>query len=72
MILFFGCRRQSHDFIYRDEIEGYSRNGLLTELHAAFSRDQDEKVYVQHKLWDCRQRIWELIVEKAASIYVCG
>lgn len=45
--------------------------GLLTQLYLAFSRTQEEKVYVQHKLWEHRETMWELI-QKGASIYVCG
>ena len=71
MLLFFGCRHPDEDYIYRNELEELVKIGLLTELHVAFSRFQSEKVYVQHKLWENRERIWELI-QGNASIYVCG
>ena len=42
--LFFGCKNKDIDYIYREEIENYAKDGTLTELHLAFSRDQASKV----------------------------
>jgi len=70
-ILFFGCRHPKHDEIYKEELEEFVKEGVLTELHVAFSRLQPQKVYVQDKIWENRERIWGLI-EKNAYIYVCG
>ncbi|GHO42513.1 bifunctional cytochrome P450/NADPH--P450 reductase [Ktedonospora formicarum] len=69
-LLFFGCRHPQQDFIYEDELKAFERADI-TELHTAFSRVQAEKVYVQHRLWEQRGRVWELI-ESGAVIYVCG
>jgi len=71
MVLFYGCRHPDHDFIYKDELDGYMKDGVLTHLHTAFSRFQVQKVYVQDRLWDERQHVWEL-VQKGAYIFVCG
>uniref|UniRef100_A0A914LIX6 NADPH--cytochrome P450 reductase n=1 Tax=Meloidogyne incognita TaxID=6306 RepID=A0A914LIX6_MELIC len=71
MHLYFGCRHPEHDHIYREEMEEFITSGVLTELHVAYSRLQDEKVYVQNKLWDNRERIWSLI-KQGAAVYVCG
>ncbi|KAL3068651.1 hypothetical protein niasHT_038304 [Heterodera trifolii] len=71
MHLFFGCRHPDHDHIYKEEMEEFVRVGLLTQLHVAYSRLGSEKVYVQHKLWEARQQIWELI-QAGASVYICG
>ncbi|KAH7695092.1 FAD binding domain containing protein [Aphelenchoides avenae] len=71
MLLFFGCRHPEHDYIYKDELEQYTHEGPLTLNHVAFSRTQNEKVYVQHKVWDERERLWSLI-QAGANIYVCG
>uniref|UniRef100_A0A914H0M9 NADPH--hemoprotein reductase n=1 Tax=Globodera rostochiensis TaxID=31243 RepID=A0A914H0M9_GLORO len=71
MHLFFGCRHPEHDHIYKDEMEEFVQIGLLTQHHVAYSRFQSEKVYVQHKLWENRQRMWEL-VQEGAAVYVCG
>eukprot|EP01052_Picozoa_sp_SAG31_P002404 SAG31_NODE_85_length_26982_cov_19.325485_4_plen_244_part_00 len=71
--LFFGCRSVHEDYIYREELEAAAKpGGVLTHLHVAFSRDQQEKVYVQHLLRTERMRLWELIEKQSAAIYVCG
>lgn len=71
LALFYGCRHPEHDYIYNEELENYLQSGLLTELHLAFSRILNEKVYVQHKLWKAREKVWEMI-QNGANIYVCG
>lgn len=48
--LFFGDRKQADDFIYQAEIEAWQKSGLLTNLDLAFSRDQEEKIYVQTRM----------------------
>jgi sulfite reductase (NADPH) flavoprotein alpha-component len=69
--LFFGSRNEKTDFLYGDELRGLVRDGTLTRLDLAFSRDQPEKIYVQHRM---RERARELFrfVEEGATIYVCG
>lgn len=47
-VLYFGCKNRDMDYIYRDELEAYEERGVLSKLHIAFSREQKEKVYVQH------------------------
>lgn len=69
-LLFFGCRRSDEDFIYEDELLGYTQDGTLTHLFTAFSREQSEKVYVQHRLAEEGKRLWELLPQ--AYFYVCG
>lgn len=71
-VLYFGCKDRTKDFIYRDELETYQQNGDLDELHVAFSREQNKKVYVQHLLAEHAQETWNLMNDKKASIYVCG
>lgn len=68
--LFFGCRT-ADDYIYREELEAALRQGILTDLHVAFSRLTGEKVYVQDKLWEARERVWEML-KAGGRIYVCG
>ncbi|XP_072047913.1 NADPH--cytochrome P450 reductase-like [Amphiura filiformis] len=70
-ILFFGCRKEKEDYIYRDELENYRNTGVLSQLHVAFSRDQDNKVYVQDLLRNQKQSLWD-VLEKGGHIYVCG
>ncbi|KAJ0402117.1 hypothetical protein ATCC90586_002659 [Pythium insidiosum] len=71
-IMYFGCRRRDEDYIYRDELERFQSNGVLTDLHLAFSREQAQKVYVQHLLEQQGADVWNLINEHNAHIYVCG
>ena len=71
--LFFGCRRHDEDYIYRDELELAKHEGTLDELVLAFSRqDVTTKVYVQHRIQEHGERLWELISRENACIYVCG
>ncbi|HEY4441976.1 MAG TPA: flavodoxin domain-containing protein, partial [Candidatus Elarobacter sp.] len=68
--LYFGCRRPDEDFLYREELEGYAREGIV-ELFTAFSRAQAEKRYVQHVLAEHGEALWTLL-EAGAIVYVCG
>jgi NADPH-ferrihemoprotein reductase len=70
-VLFFGCRHKSEDFIYEEELEGYRDDRVLSQLNVAFSRDQPEKVYVQHLLREKGAEVWSLL-EKQGYFYVCG
>ena len=69
--LFFGEQHESTDFYYRDELSEMKKDGLLTELSLAFSRDQPEKVYVQDRLMERGADVWSWLAE-GAHIYVCG
>ncbi|KAI1535110.1 CysJ Sulfite reductase alpha subunit flavoprotein [Pyrenophora tritici-repentis] len=71
-ILFFGCRKQSEDFMYAKEWEQYKDiMGDNFEMHTAFSRDGPNKVYVQHKLEEAGEEVNRLLEQKA-YFYVCG
>jgi len=69
--LFFGEQREALDFLYREELEGFVREGVLTRLDTAFSRDGLEKVYVQHRLLENCAEVWSWL-EDGAYFYVCG
>jgi NADPH-ferrihemoprotein reductase len=71
-VLYFGCKNRTMDYIYRDELEAFQNDGTLTELHLAFSREQAEKIYVQHLLAKQSAETYKLIHEDKASIFVCG
>jgi sulfite reductase alpha subunit-like flavoprotein len=77
VIFFFGCWNENNDFLYRDFWLSHSQNdGVLSEakgggFFVAFSRDQPQKVYVQHKMRENSQRIWNLL-SQGAAIYVAG
>ena len=69
--LFFGDQRASTDFLYREEMDQFRKDGLLTRLDTAFSRDQEDKIYVQQRLIDNAAEIWKWL-EGGAHFYVCG
>ena len=69
--LFFGERRFTHDFLYQLDWQEAVAEGALTRMDVAFSRDQPEKVYVQHRLWERRQELWAWLQE-GAVLYLCG
>ncbi|TDH68183.1 hypothetical protein CCR75_004108 [Bremia lactucae] len=71
-IMYFGCRRRKEDFLYQDELELYKTSGVLSQLHVAFSREQQKKVYVQHLLLQHGQETWQLLHDQDAHIYICG
>nr|XP_013809940.1 PREDICTED: NADPH-dependent diflavin oxidoreductase 1 isoform X4 [Apteryx mantelli mantelli] len=69
--LFFGCRQKSKDFYCQLEWEELVTKGFLM-LFTAFSRDQEEKVYVQHRIQENRKLVWELLSCRNAHIYLAG
>ena len=69
--LFFGEQHAASDFYYRDELQGMQRDGLLTELSLAFSRDQAQKIYVQDRLREQGAELWRWLQE-GAQLYICG
>jgi sulfite reductase (NADPH) flavoprotein alpha-component len=69
--LFFGDQHRASDFLYEDEITGFQRDGLLTELELAFSRDQAERIYVQQRMRERAKDLWAWL-EEGAYLYVCG
>ena len=69
--LFFGEQRAVTDFYYRDELQTMLADGHLTRLCTAFSRDQSDKVYVQHRMTEQAAELWAWLQE-GAYFYVCG
>lgn len=69
--LFFGDQHFVTDFLYQTDWQGWVKDGALTNLTTAFSRDGEEKVYVQHRLQEHAKELYEWI-EQGAVIYVCG
>lgn len=68
---FFGCRHQQKDFLYAEQWKSYQQDGTLQIFEPAFSRDQDHKVYVQHRIKANAKALWNLICA-GAVIYVSG
>src|SRR5476651_721150 len=69
--LFFGDRQFTHDFLYQLDWQDALKDGSLTRMDVAFSRDTPEKIYVQHKLWEKRRDLIEWL-DGGANFYVCG
>ena len=69
--LFFGDQKRATDFLYHDQIIGWVQSGHLTRLDTAFSRDQEEKIYVQTRMTQAASEIWQWL-EEGAHFYVCG
>jgi sulfite reductase (NADPH) flavoprotein alpha-component len=69
--LFFGDQKRQCDFLYEEQLTGWLKDGLLTRLELAFSRDQTEKIYVQQRMLEQAGELWSWL-EAGAHFYVCG
>ena len=69
--LLFGDQHAASDFLYQNELEQYQKDGVLTRLETAFSRDTAQKVYVQHKMLENSKELFQWL-ENGAYFYVCG
>ncbi|HVU96581.1 MAG TPA: flavodoxin domain-containing protein [Puia sp.] len=69
--LFFGDQHFTTDFLYQTEMQDWVKTGVLTHIHTAFSRDQKEKVYVQHKMQKHSAELYRWL-ESGAHVYICG
>ena len=69
--LIFGEQRSVSDYLYKEQFLTMEKNGLLTKLHTAFSRDQGKKVYVQDRMQENAAELYAWL-ERGAYFYVCG
>jgi sulfite reductase (NADPH) flavoprotein alpha-component len=69
--LFFGHQRRDHDFFYEDELAALKAKGVLTRLTLAWSRDGQEKIYVQDRMREVGRDLWAWLAD-GAHLYVCG
>lgn len=69
--LFFGDQHFVTDFLYQTEWQTWLKNGVLTKMDVAFSRDTKEKVYVQHRMMEQSKELFRWL-EEGAAVYVCG
>ena len=69
--LFFGDQKAATDFLYREELEAWQKEGVLHKLSTAFSRDQAEKIYVQHRMLEAAEELYAWL-EQGAYFYICG
>lgn len=70
-ILYFGCRHRDQDYIYKEELEEFEKNGDV-QLKLAFSRDQAHKIYVTHLLEKDLDQLWDIIGNRNGHFYICG
>lgn len=69
--LFFGDQHRTQHFYYREELDGFLRDGSLRRLDLAFSRDQQKRIYVQHRMMEQGAQMWRWLAD-GAHLYVCG
>lgn len=69
--LFFGHRNQATDYLYKDELEAWVYNGTLSKVSLAWSRDQDQKVYVQDRIREQGAELWQWL-SAGAQVFICG
>jgi len=69
--LFFGDQQRACDFLYEEQLLQFQQEGYLNRLDLAFSRDQKEKTYVQHRMLENSALFWEWL-QNGAYVYVCG
>uniref|UniRef100_A0A7S3GER8 FAD-binding FR-type domain-containing protein n=1 Tax=Palpitomonas bilix TaxID=652834 RepID=A0A7S3GER8_9EUKA len=70
--LYFGCRSRNQDYLYREDLEGFVHEGVLSTLRVAFSRETDKKVYVQDLMREDGEELINFVLENDAYIYICG
>ncbi|MCL4145024.1 UNVERIFIED_CONTAM: hypothetical protein GTU68_001850, partial [Idotea baltica] len=71
LVFIFGCRGKEKDFFFKDEWEQQSKEGKL-QLFCAFSRDQEDKIYIQHVMKENYSLLWKFIRDDKAQIYYAG
>ena len=69
--LFFGDQHEAFDYLYEDTLKAWNSEGVITNLHTAFSRDSDKKVYVQDRMRENGAELWQWI-DEGAYFFVCG
>jgi len=70
--LFFGAQREKCDYSYKEDFDRFKRDGILTRIDCAWSRDQARKIYVQHRMLESAPEIWKWIDSEGAQFFVCG
>jgi sulfite reductase (NADPH) flavoprotein alpha-component len=70
--LFFGAQREKCDYAYKEDFDRFKRDGILTRLDCAWSRDQAHKIYVQHRILENAAEIWKWLDADGAHFFVCG
>jgi len=69
--LYFGCRNHN-DFLYQEQLQTWREQGVISSLEVAFSRLDDQKLYVQNLMQQKPQSVWKLLSHPKCHYYVCG
>ncbi|OZJ05303.1 hypothetical protein BZG36_01541 [Bifiguratus adelaidae] len=72
IVLYFGSRHRSMEYLYGEELEAYHEEGLLSHLGLAFSRDQKEKIYIQMKMQEDGKMLHDYLMNQEGYFYLCG
>lgn len=72
LVMIFGCRSKTYDYIYQSDLEAAEADGTLSNLLCAFSRDQKQKVYVQNMIEQNHDMLWDMLGKEDGYFYVCG
>lgn len=72
VVLYFGSRHRSMEYLYGEELEAYHADGVLSHMGLAFSRDQKEKIYIQHKMKEDAEMLNEYLMNQKGHFYLCG
>jgi len=72
--VYFGCRHSDHDWLFRNEMESFEKEGIITNLNVSFSREGGnvKKAYVQDKMKSNADRVARMIIDDNAIIFICG
>eukprot|EP00658_Telonema_sp_P-2_P025006 TRINITY_DN20067_c0_g1_i3.p1 TRINITY_DN20067_c0_g1~~TRINITY_DN20067_c0_g1_i3.p1 ORF type:complete len:284 (+),score=45.97 TRINITY_DN20067_c0_g1_i3:79-930(+) len=71
-MLFFGCRHSSQDWLYGPEMSELQKRGVLVNVAPAFSRDQGDKVYVQHRIIEHGEEVSAVLLDPSSHVFVAG
>lgn len=72
MALYFGSRSRHSEYLYGQELDAYHMDQLITRLGLAFSRDQPQKIYIQHRMQEDSAMLQDWMLDKEAHFYLCG
>ncbi|CAO3637458.1 unnamed protein product [Cunninghamella echinulata] len=72
VVLYFGSRNRGNEYLYGEELEAYYQDGVLSHMGLAFSRDQKQKVYIQHKMKEDAEMLHDYLINKNGHFYLCG
>lgn len=72
VFLFLGSRHKRQEYLYGELFEAYKAAGVLTHIGAAFSRDQADKIYIQHRIHQAKNELTEAFVHQNGNFYLCG